>query len=141
MFLYVSDHIHTCLLEHIFCSSELVFLTTKHVLVQLFVRMFVCDKGRPLLLVINEYTKVLNIMVKITETKTIYLPHAMWAVWVNGSGKSENITCFKTQTVFKKLFRKIQTHSFYSRFPIPVKLGVHIIFTKIKFLHYHVSHC
>jgi len=102
MFLYVSDHIHTCLLEHIFCSSELVFLTTKHVLVQLFVRMFVCGKGQPLLLVINEYTKVLNIMVIITETKTIYLPHAMWAVWINLSGKSENITCFKTQTDFLK---------------------------------------
>ena len=100
MFLYVSDHIHTCLLEHIFCLSELVFLTTKHVLVQLFVRMFVCGKGHPLLLVINEYTKVLNIMVKITETKTMYLPHAVWAVWINASGKSENITCFKTQTLF-----------------------------------------
>jgi hypothetical protein len=71
MFLYVSDHMHTCLLEHIFYLSELVFLTTKHVLIQLFVRMFVCGKGHPLLLVINEYTKVLDIMVKIIEAKTI----------------------------------------------------------------------
>jgi hypothetical protein len=39
-------------------------------------------------------------MVKITETKTIYLLHAMWAVWINVSGKSKNITWFKTQTLF-----------------------------------------
>lgn len=100
MFLYVSDHIHTCLLEHIFCLSELAFLTTKHVLVQLFVRMFVCGKGHPILLVINEYTKDLNIMVKITEKKTIHLPHEVWAVWINISGKSVNISCYKTQAFF-----------------------------------------
>jgi hypothetical protein len=62
--------------------------------------MFVCGKGHPLLLVINEYTKDLNIMVKITEEKTIYLHHEMWAVWINISGKSENISCFKTQAFF-----------------------------------------
>ena len=93
--------------------------------------MFVCGKGHPLLLVINEYTKDLNIMVKITEEKTIYLHHEMWAVWINISGKSENISCFKTQAFFFLVViqgvpvTRIHTEKGSSDFP-PALSGIHI---------------
>jgi hypothetical protein len=51
--------------------------------------MSVCGKGRPGLLVVNEYTKVLDILVKITEPKEIFVRHEvdLFAICINTSGK------------------------------------------------------
>lgn len=40
----------------------------------------VCVKGYPILLVTTEYTKVLRILVKITEPKKIFAHHEVWAL-------------------------------------------------------------
>jgi hypothetical protein len=60
-------------------------------MVQLFVCVNVCirDKGRLVLLVVNEYTKVLDILVKITEPKEISVHHevGLFALCINTSGK------------------------------------------------------
>jgi hypothetical protein len=51
--------------------------------------MSACGKGRPMLLVINEYTKVLDVLVEITEPKEILVRHevGLFAICINTSGK------------------------------------------------------
>jgi hypothetical protein len=60
-------------------------------MVQLFVCVNVstCDKGRLVLLVVNEYTKVFDILVKITEPKEIFARNevGLFVLCNNTSGK------------------------------------------------------
>lgn len=58
-------------------------------MVKLFVCVNACGKVRPVLLVVNEYTKLLDILVKITEPKEIFVRHevGLFAVCINTSGK------------------------------------------------------
>lgn len=52
--------------------------------------MSACCKGRAVLLVVNEYTKLLDILVKITEPKEIFVRHEVDIYWLYVLTQAEN---------------------------------------------------